>query len=575
MLFFEYRPPEESFDPPFTIEDVLRSLQEIMMTYHVDFDEALRYARAQGLAFAAFLDLRDIQGVLQQWVQKIHQERRKIFKIWNLAETEKKRRFEEEAVEKKLLQLLSDSQKHDWSKAKAMASSSTPLFLLSFQTRFPDLSPKSLETLENLLQLARQKEDLAFLKRFPFSGRALLSPRETEKIRKRLEGLEELERQLQEAAQNGNLSQLDFKLIKRLFGEKHAQEFHALQKAIEDRFKDALTQSGQVEHDEENDLYKLTPGAARKIGDRLLAQVFADLHADASGRHLSPKESAQETAVSLAAGTRPMEAGDAWHQVDWVETFLEAFRRHAQAPSKTPFRFHRSDFQVAPSRGTAQAAVVLLIDRSGSMSRFGRFFNAKKLALAWEALIRKSFPDDRLFLFSFATRVEKIAFRDVPALAPKPVTLIGERIHWRISLAELHSPSTVFIPEHFTNLPQALEIARKILSAERTENKHIFLVTDGVPTAYREGDFLVLTYPPTQKTFEAALREAEALSREGIQLTTFWLAQEFDEGFFQEDLFLEKIHKITRGRLFRSVPEKLTQYVLKDYLHKKKKIFQI
>ena len=53
-----------------------------------------------------------------------------------------------------------------------------------------------------------------------------------------------------------------------------------------------------------------------------------------------------------------------------------------------------------------------------------------------------------------------------------------------------------------------LQLARRILRNRNSENKQIFIVTDGQPTAHVEGDFVYLLYPPDPRSTVATLKEA-------------------------------------------------------------------
>jgi uncharacterized protein with von Willebrand factor type A (vWA) domain len=49
-------------------------------------------------------------------------------------------------------------------------------------------------------------------------------------------------------------------------------------------------------------------------------------------------------------------------------------------------------------------------------------------------------------------------------------------------------------PQHFTNLHMGLLLARKILTRRGGDNKQIFIITDGQPTAHLQGDHIYLLY---------------------------------------------------------------------------------
>jgi len=81
------------------------------------------------------------------------------------------------------------------------------------------------------------------------------------------------------------------------------------------------------------------------------------------------------------------------------------------------------------------------------------------------------------------------------------------------------------IPPHFTNIQHGLQLARQYLSIQDTPNRQIILLTDGLPTAHFDGQFLYLLYPPHPLTEEATMREGPALRPAGHHHQHFPAAQ--------------------------------------------------
>ena len=75
------------------------------------------------------------------------------------------------------------------------------------------------------------------------------------------------------------------------------------------------------------------------------------------------------------------------------------------------------------------------------------------------------------------------------------------------------------------------------------------MITDGAPTAYYEGNMLHLTYPPTEATYRATMREVQKCTSDGILISTFMMANDFDFGYFGEDAFLSRMLKVNKGRI--------------------------
>jgi len=136
-------------------------------------------------------------------------------------------------------------------------------------------------------------------------------------------------------------------------------------------------------------------------------------------------------------------------------------------------------------------ATVVLIDMSGSMARYGKYYHAKKVALALQGLVRSRYPEDSLKVIGFYTYATPLTERTLLHSAPKPVSIFDSRVFLRV---DLDNPPE-FVPQHFTNIQAGLKFARQHLQRQAAANKQIICITDGEPTAHLEGRELVLMYP--------------------------------------------------------------------------------
>jgi len=184
---------------------------------------------------------------------------------------------------------------------------------------------------------------------------------------------------------------------------------------------------------------------------------------------------------------------------------------------------------------------VLLVDMSRSMLLRGCFLAAKKVAVALDTLIRTQYPRDHLSVIGFAYYAREI----------RPG-----------ALAEL----TWHGYEYGTNLQHALIIARQLLGRRSGGNKEIVVITDGEPTAHIANGQVEFAYPPTMRTMQSTLREVGRATREGIVINTFMLER---SRYLSE--FVDLMSRINRGRAFYVEPEHLGEYVLVDYVSKKRK----
>src|SRR5438046_5483410 len=93
---------------------------------------------------------------------------------------------------------------------------------------------------------------------------------------------------------------------------------------------------------------------------------------------------------------------------------------------------------------------------SGSMARYGKFYQAKKVALALQGLVRGRYPEDSLQVIGFYTYASPLLQRDVVRSAPKPVSLFDSRVFLRVALDQ---PSAG-VPEQLTTNQDGLRSAR-------------------------------------------------------------------------------------------------------------------
>jgi uncharacterized protein with von Willebrand factor type A (vWA) domain len=90
------------------------------------------------------------------------------------------------------------------------------------------------------------------------------------------------------------------------------------------------------------------------------------------------------------------------------------------------------------------------------------------------------------------------------------------------------------------------------------------MVTDGEPTAHLEGEHVWFQWPPIPETIEKTLAEAMRLSRSGITLNVFML--EDSPGLAA---FMERLARLTGGRVFQSAGDGLGDFVVRDYVRRR------
>jgi uncharacterized protein with von Willebrand factor type A (vWA) domain len=120
--------------------------------------------------------------------------------------------------------------------------------------------------------------------------------------------------------------------------------------------------------------------------------------------------------------------------------------------------------------------------------------------------------------------------------------------------------------EYGTNLQHGLLVARGLLARSHAANREIVVITDGEPTAHFENGQVEFSYPPTRRTLRETLLEAGRCTREGITINTFMLER---SPALAE--FVEQMTRLNRGRAFYATPERLGEYVLVDYVDRRKR----
>jgi uncharacterized protein with von Willebrand factor type A (vWA) domain len=346
----------------------------------------------------------------------------------------------------------------------------------------------------------------------------------------RLQALDALEDSLGEIDGPGDLADLDRDQVRELLGDESARDLAAL-----DELARQLEEAGYLTRRGER--LELTPRGSRRIGQKVLDDLFARLSRDAFGGHRIDRAGRggerEET-------TKPYEFGDPFH-LDIRGTIENALRRPENAPgagirSGRGVHLSAADFEVFRTEQLTRTSTVLLVDMSRSMLLRGCFLAAKKVAVALDTLIRTQFPHDDLSVIGFAYYARELRSE---------------------SLAEL----TWHGYEYGTNLQHGLMLARQILDRQRGATRQIVVITDGEPTAHFENGQVEFSYPPTRRTIQETLREVQRCTRDGITINTFML--ERSRALAE---FVALITRMNRGRAFYATPEHLGEYVLVDFV---------
>lgn len=387
------------------------------------------------------------------------------------------------------------------------------------------------ETLNEMMQLSAMMnqlyppDDLA--NRYPFMGEDPLSYDEAMELMGQLQNMDELERQIQQAMQRGNIQDLDPDTVGDLVDEESRRSLEQLQ-----RIAKMLEEAGYVTR--RGDRLELTPKGIRRIGQKAMKDVFAQMKRDRLGNH--------ELYLRGAGGdhtgeTKTYEFGDNF-DIHLERTVRNALLRDG---SGVPIKLTPADFEVHRTEHMTQASTVLLLDQSRSMGLYGSFQSAKKVAMALASLIRSQFPRDRFYIVGFSDYALELKEEELP------------QVSWNDWVSG-------------TNMHHAFLLSRKLLSKDKTGTRQIIMVTDGEPTTHLEGDRAYFSYPPSYRTIQETLKEVKRCTQDGITINTFML----ESSSYLID-FVDKMMRINKGRAFYSTPQKLGEYVLVDYVSNRKR----
>jgi uncharacterized protein with von Willebrand factor type A (vWA) domain len=395
--------------------------------------------------------------------------------------------------------------------------------------------------------------------KYTFTGKTALTVPEALEVKAELEKIDKLIEQLQEAMKTAQIGLIDLDLLEEFVEPGDKETLAEMQRMVENLVREMAERQG-LEEGEAGE-FRLTPKAYRVFQGKLLDRIFSQLLESRTGRH--PNAVSGEGAVETQR-TKEYEFGDSLAHMDIPQTLINAMVRGG-----TPVRLKQEDIVIHRTRNTPKCATAVIMDMSGSMRYDGQYVNVKRMALALEGLIRSEYPGDFLQMIEMATFPRPVRFGEVAELMPKPVTMFDPVIRYKIDMSR-DDVSEHRLPPHFTNIQRALALARQFLSVQDTPNRQIILITDGLPTAHFQGEWLYLLYPPDPLTEEATMREGRLCQRDGITINMF-LVPSWSQS--EEDIrFAYRLAESTKGRVFFTAGQDLDRYVVWDYVQRKREI---
>lgn len=325
---------------------------------------------------------------------------------------------------------------------------------------------------------------------------------------------------------------------------------------VDDDAQDVLKliqEQGLIEEDGEG-RWQVTPKGLRKVQDEALTSLFQTLQRDAVGKHDTSQKGSGSVRLE---DSKPYVYGDSLANLNLHETIKNAMVRQGGG---TPIHLKSDDFVVYETEYQSRCATVVLIDMSGSMSRYNKYAMTKKVAMALQAMVRGQYAQDSLQLVGFYTYANVMTEKQLMNSAPKPVSIFDSRVHLRFDLD--NPPKRV--PEHFTNIHAGLRLARSLLARQAAQNKQIIVITDGEPTAHIEGREVVLIYPPSPKTATHTLAEVKKCAAAGIRISSFALI----EDYFYHGLvnFVDEMARVSQGVAAYCGADDLGKYVIDSFV---------
>ena len=296
-----------------------------------------------------------------------------------------------------------------------------------------------------------------------------------------------------------------------------------------------LKERGYITEKEDKDVFVLTAKSEMSIRRQSLEEIFGNLKKSAKGNHRTPFSGHGD---ELTSDRREYNFGDTLDQIDMTDSIKNAQINHGI----DDFKLTEKDLEIEEKDFKALTSTVLMIDISHSMVLYGedRITPAKKVAMALAELITTKYPKDTLDIIAFGNDAFPIQIKDLPYLEVGP---------------------------YHTNTVAGLELADDILRRRKTNNKQIFMITDGKPTCLRVGaKYYKNSFGLDRKIINKTLDQAAKCRRQGIAVTTFMIAR---DPYLQQ--FVREFTKINNGRAYYSSGTGVCELLFEDYMRNRRK----
>lgn len=300
-------------------------------------------------------------------------------------------------------------------------------------------------------------------------------------------------------------------------------------------FIEDLKKQGYIKEDENGIQFIPTSKTEKTIRKKSLEEIFSKIKKSLKGNHqtFSPGIGDEPTSER-----REYLFGDMIEQIDITGSLRNAQINHGI----DEFRLTENDLEVEERDFKSLTSTVLMIDISHSMILYGedRITPAKKVAIALAELISTKYPKDTLDVIVFGNDAWQIDIKEIPYLQVGP---------------------------YHTNTVAGIQLATDILRRKKTNNKQIFMITDGKPTCLKEGvKYYKNSFGLDRKILNKTLDQAAICRKLGITITTYMIAR---DPYLQE--FVREFTKINNGRAFYSSLNGLGDFIFEDYIRNRRK----
>jgi uncharacterized protein with von Willebrand factor type A (vWA) domain len=388
----------------------------------------------------------------------------------------------------------------------------------------PELRDELAELAANLEFLYPQRD---LRNQYPFRGDEELNLQEAMDLMGSMQDMDEIERQLERTQYGGDIDDIDPEKLRELLGDEAYETLQQLK-----QFLEILEEAGYIR--KRGNTWELTPRGTKKIGQKALGEIYAQLKKENLGKH---KIDDAGGGVDRSDDTKVYEFGDPFH-LHLEKTIMNALKREGERP---PIHLEKDDFEIYKSETLTQTATVMMVDLSWSMALRGSFQAAKKVAMALQNLISTSFSRDKLYIIGFSAYARELKPDQLPY------------VRWDESVLG-------------TNMHHALMLAQNLLAKHKVGTRQIIMISDGEPTAHLERGRSYFAYPPSPITIRETLKEVKRCTQKKITINTFML----DRNYYLKE-FVNQMAKMNKGRVFYTTPDHLGEYILIDYVRNKRK----